>query len=232
MPKKSRKTWQLTPPRKKSVKVPDTVKQQIQEKCDRFIEGTLKPQHLEKKPPDSILGSCEEIYGKWYRSFFHFYAVMRFRPSDDPSPPVENRFARLEYMGDNQFNLGNESPLLKQALPQLTDIAQEVGLELKGSVISLDGVYDSRSNRKAIFNRGMIPNIPENQRGRKQPKGGRKRIFKKRIFQERFSTIERIFAWEDKFRRLLLRFERISRLHYALKTLAYTMINLRHFCCR
>jgi len=124
----------------------------------------------------------------------------------------------------------NESPLLKQALPQLTDIAQVVGLELKGSIISLDGVYDSRSNRKAIFNRGMIPNIPENRRGRKQPKQGRKRIFEKTIFQERFYTIERVFAWEDKFRRLLLRFERISRLHYALKSLAYTLINLRHFC--
>jgi transposase len=124
----------------------------------------------------------------------------------------------------------NESPLLKQALPQLTGIAQLVGLELKGSVISLDGVYDSRSNRKAIFNRGMIPNIPENRRGRKQPKRGRKRIFEKKIFQERFFTIERVFAWEDKFRRLLLRFERISRLHYALKTLAYSLINLRHFC--
>jgi hypothetical protein len=32
------------------------------------------------------------------------------------------------------------------------------------------------------------------------------------------------------FRRLLLRFERLSHLHYALKTLAYTMINLRHYC--
>ena len=124
----------------------------------------------------------------------------------------------------------NESPLLKQALPQLTDIAQVVGLELKGSIISLDWVYDSRSNRKAIFNRGMIPNIPENRRGRKQPKQGRKRIFEKTIFQERFYTIERVFAWEDKFRRLLLRFERISRLHYALKSLDYTLINLRHFC--
>jgi hypothetical protein len=50
------------------------------------------------------------------------------------------------------------------------------------------------------------------------------------IFQERFCTIERVFAWEDKFRRLLLRFERISSLHYSLKTLAHTMINLRHFC--
>jgi hypothetical protein len=47
------------------------------------------------------------------------------------------------------------------------------------------------------------------------------------IFKERFWTIERVFAWEDKFRGLLLRFERISGLHYAFKTLAYTMINLR-----
>lgn len=44
---------------------------------------------------------------------------------------------------------------------------------------------------------------------------------------ERFRTIERVFAWENKFRRLLLRFERLSPLHYGLKTLAYTMINLR-----
>ncbi|BCZ85062.1 hypothetical protein [Paraburkholderia terrae] len=49
------------------------------------------------------------------------------------------------------------------------------------------------------------------------------------IFEERFRTIERVFAWEDKFRRLLLRFERLSPVHYAFKTLAYTMINLRHY---
>jgi len=29
---------------------------------------------------------------------------------------------------------------------------------------------------------------------------------------------------------LLLRFDRLSNLHYAFKTLAYTLINLRHFC--
>jgi SET domain-containing protein len=73
-------------------------------------------------------------------------------------------------------------------------------------------------------------NIPENPRGRKTPKRGRKQRFEPAIFEERFRTIERIFAWEDKFRRLLLRFERISDVHYALQTLAYTMINLRHYC--
>ena len=76
----------------------------------------------------------------------------------------------------------------------------------------------------------MVPNIPANPRGRKTPKRERNPLFDPTIFQERFRTIERVFDWEDKFRRLLLRFERISKLHYALKTLAYTLINLRHFC--
>jgi len=124
----------------------------------------------------------------------------------------------------------NESPLLRKVLPQVTHIARTVGFNLKSTIVSLDGVYDSKANRKAIFNRGMIPNINENPRGRKTPKPGPKRFFVPAIFQERFCTIERIFAWEDKFKRLLLRFERISELHYALKSLAYTMINLRHFC--
>jgi len=124
----------------------------------------------------------------------------------------------------------NESPLLQTALPQVTRIAHKVGLNLQQTIVSLDSAYDGRANRKAIFNRGMVPNIPENQRGRSTPKRGRQPFFNSAIYQERFFTIERVFAWEDKFRRLLLRFERISQLHYAMKSLAYTMINLRHFC--
>ena len=124
----------------------------------------------------------------------------------------------------------NESLLLREALPEVTRIARMVGMDLHGTIVSLDGVYDCRLNRKAIFNRGMIPNINPNSRGRKRPKRGRKPFFEPAIFDERFHTIERVFAWEDKFRRLLLRFDRLSQLHYAFKTLAYTMINLRHYC--
>jgi hypothetical protein len=46
-------------------------------------------------------------------------------------------------------------------------------------------------------------------------------------FKERFYTVERVFGWEDKFRRLLLGFERLSQLVYAFETLTYNMINLR-----
>ena len=82
----------------------------------------------------------------------------------------------------------NESPLLQKVLPQVTRIAKQVGLDLNQTIFSWDGVYDSRANRKAIFNRGMVPNIPENPRGRKTPKRGRKAIFSPAIFQERVSN--------------------------------------------
>jgi hypothetical protein len=41
----------------------------------------------------------------------------------------------------------------------------------------LDGGFDSKANRQAICNAGLIPNIPENPRHRKTAKHGRKRSF-------------------------------------------------------
>jgi hypothetical protein len=51
----------------------------------------------------------------------------------------------------------NESPLRREVLPAVTRIADSIGLDLRGTIVSLDGVYDCRRNRKAIFNRGMVP---------------------------------------------------------------------------
>lgn len=124
----------------------------------------------------------------------------------------------------------NESPLIREAMKPLKQLAKDVGFSLLGSVMSLDGVYDCRANRKKIFNAGMKPNINPNKRNRKKEKRGRKTSFDKNIFKERFRTIERVFAWEDKFKRLLIRFERISAHHYGMKYIAYAMINLRQFC--
>ena len=108
-------------------------------------------------------------------------------------------------------------------------VAKLTGLDLKGAYLNLDGAFDSKSNRKAIFNAGMIPNIKENPRNRKRTKRGRKRLFNAAIHALR-TRVDRTFAWEDKFKRLLLRFERIQQRHYGMKLLAYTLINLRTFC--
>ncbi|MGF6967273.1 transposase-like protein [Paraburkholderia sp. WC7.3g] len=43
-------------------------------------------------------------------------------------------------------------------------------------------MYGCRRNRKAIFNRGMVPNINPNERKRKNPRLGRKPLFNPAIF--------------------------------------------------
>jgi transposase len=122
-----------------------------------------------------------------------------------------------------------DTVLLPEGLKALKRVARLTGLALDGAYLNLDGGFDSKANRKAIFNAGMIPNIKENPRNRKTPKRGRKRLFHAAIHALR-ERVERTFAWEDKFKRLLLRFEYHQRRHYGLKLMAYTLINLRRFC--
>jgi transposase len=119
--------------------------------------------------------------------------------------------------------------LLPKGLNALKQVAKQVGVDLKGAVLNLDGGFDSAHNRKCIFNAGLLPNIPQNPRNRKHPKCGRKRLFNAAMHALRL-RVERTFAWEDKFKRLLLRFERLQQRHYGMKLLGYTLINLRAFC--
>jgi len=122
-----------------------------------------------------------------------------------------------------------DTVLLPEGLKALKRVAKLTGLVLEGAYLNLDGGFDSKANRKAIFNAGMIPNIKENQRNRKVPKRGRKRFFNQAIHALR-ERVERTFAWEDKFKRLLLRFEYLQCRHYGMKLMAYTLINVRRFC--
>ena len=108
-------------------------------------------------------------------------------------------------------------------------MAKRSGLDLRGAYLNLDGGFDSSANRKCIFNAGMIPNIKENPRNRKDHQAWAQAAFNAAIHALRL-RVERTFAWEDKFKRLLLRFERIQQRHYGMKLMAYTLINLRAFC--
>ena len=119
--------------------------------------------------------------------------------------------------------------LFPEGLKALKQVAKEVGVDLRGAYLNLDGGFDSAHNRQCIFNAGLMPNITENPRNRKTTKRGRNRLFNAAIHALRL-CVERTFAWEDKLKRLLLRFERIQQRHYAMKLLGYTMINLRAFC--
>jgi hypothetical protein len=120
--------------------------------------------------------------------------------------------------------------LLPDGLKALKRVAKTVGLDLRGASRNLDAGFDSTHNRKRIVNTGMIPNMKANPRHRKRPKRGRKRLFTAAIHALR-TRVDRTFAWEDKFKRLLLlRFEPLQHRHFGMKLLAYPLINVREFC--
>jgi hypothetical protein len=119
--------------------------------------------------------------------------------------------------------------LLPEGLKALKRVATLVGLNLGGAYLNLDAGFDSKHNRKGIFNAGMIPNITENPRNRKHTKRGRKRFFNAAIHALR-TRVDRTFAWEDKFKRLFLRFEHMQQRHFGMKLMAYTLIDVREFC--
>ena len=119
--------------------------------------------------------------------------------------------------------------LLPDGLKDLKRVTREAGLKVTGAVLNLDAGFDSKANRKSVFNAGLKPNIKENPRNRQTPKRGRKRFFNAALYKLRF-IVERTFAWEDKFKRLLLRFETRQSHHLGFKLLAFTLINLREFC--
>jgi transposase len=116
---------------------------------------------------------------------------------------------------------------LKPHLQSAFKTMKRLGLCLTGSFFNADRAFDTRAARKTCFNHGLIPNIDENLRNRKTTKRGRKRLFNGDIYKQRFGS-ERSFAWIDKFRALLIRFDRHDTHFLGGHHIAFAMINLRH----
>jgi transposase len=119
-----------------------------------------------------------------------------------------------------------DSDELKETIWKLFKDLQRLGLCSKGAIFNADSSFDSSEARKMLWSRGVRPNIPENKRNRKHVKRGRKRYFNREVYKQRF-VIERDFAWIDKFRSLLIRFERKDVYWLGLHYIAFTLINLR-----
>ena len=121
----------------------------------------------------------------------------------------------------------NDAFHLKHHLQTAFKTMKRLGLVIEGAVFNADKAFDTLAARKTCFNHGLIPNMAENKRNRKGAKPGRKRLFDAKVYKRRF-TSERSFAWIDKFRALLLRFERRDAYYLGGHHIAFAMINLRN----
>jgi transposase len=116
---------------------------------------------------------------------------------------------------------------LKPHLQDAFKFLKKLGLDIAGAFFNADSAFDTKEARKTCFNHGVVPNIPENPRNRKHKKRGRPRLYDKEVYKRRF-VAERSFAWVDKFKSFLIRFERKDAYFLGAHAIAFAMINLRH----
>ncbi|HCS91670.1 MAG TPA: hypothetical protein DIW77_16900 [Chromatiaceae bacterium] len=92
-------------PRRAKPQVPDSTKRILKEKADELIENVLKPEHIKPPPTDKDFNYLVDIYSKWYRNYFYFCAKYHCPSPHAIAPSFETKFARMEYMGNEKFNL-------------------------------------------------------------------------------------------------------------------------------
>jgi transposase len=125
----------------------------------------------------------------------------------------------------------NDAFNLKAHLQQAFKAIKRLGLVIAGAFFNADSAFDTKPARKVCFNHQVIPNMAENKRNRQRAKRGRKRFFDATVYKIRFVS-ERTFAWIDKFRALLVRFDLKDANFLGGHHLAFAMINLRHLFAR
>jgi Transposase DDE domain len=124
----------------------------------------------------------------------------------------------------------HDSVLFPQALLQLTETAQRLGLTLTGIPLTLDSGFDSKDNEQLITGTGMVPVIKPNFRNTKDSKLIEQRTKEFKMLEVTYQlrhTVERGFAWEDKYRKLVTRYERLKETFDGCRYLAAAMVNYR-----
>ena len=121
----------------------------------------------------------------------------------------------------------NDAYELKNHLQDAFKAIERLRVPIAGAYFNADSGFDTREARKVCFNHHLIPNIDQNKRNRKSTKLGRKRLFNAAIYKDRFVS-ERTFAWIDKFRALLVRFDLKKIYFMGSHFLAFALINMRN----
>jgi len=125
----------------------------------------------------------------------------------------------------------HDCKLFYESFDGLLEIADLLDLDIKGSAFTLDSAFDNRRTREEITSRHLIPVIKPNLRGMKNQRR-KNRILDafetvEKIYKERI-VMERVFAWEDSYRKLVIRYEKLRSTFMGFRYLAYSMINFRH----
>ncbi|MDY6868515.1 MAG: hypothetical protein SVT56_11570 [Chloroflexota bacterium] len=100
----AKKRWVYSP-KKQATKAPDSLKQTVKAKADEIVQTVLIPQYVKPPPEEPRLNYLVNIYTKWYRHYFYFCSTYHSPGPHAISPSFDDKFARLEYVASDSFNL-------------------------------------------------------------------------------------------------------------------------------
>ena len=102
---KQRKAWVFDTTKRAKSELPGTLKDEMDTKAGELIEKTLKPLHIKPLPEGSQFNSIIDITTKWIGSTCYFISIYACPGPNAIAPTFEEKFARMEYVGDSKFTL-------------------------------------------------------------------------------------------------------------------------------
>ena len=122
----------------------------------------------------------------------------------------------------------HDTTILPEAFTDFITFSHRIGMDISGSVLTLDSGFDAKVNHKLIKEQGLLPVIYPNRRNAKEPIviARKFRWFNKDIYKDRYK-VERTFGWQDTYRKLALSYDKLQETRLGFRNLAYSMINYR-----
>jgi hypothetical protein len=121
-----------------------------------------------------------------------------------------------------------DTVILPETLTALVDFTDRIGIDLRGSALTLDAGLDSQDNKAIIKAHQMKPVSYPNRRNTKTPIviAQMFRWFDRTLYRLRYK-VERTFGWQDTYRKLAVSYDRLPEIRKGGRLLAYAMINFR-----
>jgi hypothetical protein len=129
------KMWSYAPRPTPKAGVPDAVKIEVSQRSQKLIDE-WKPQYIQPPPEDMRWNCIVDLFTKWHRNYFYFVAKYACPGPTAMSPFFESLFTRLEYVGEDRFNLS-----FMRHTGKWVEVEQGITLTTALNSIRSDGLY-------------------------------------------------------------------------------------------
>lgn len=122
----------------------------------------------------------------------------------------------------------NDTLLLGDCVEGFVDLADLLGMDITDSTTTWDAGFTSVGNRDRLLFHGFTPVMKPVHHSKMSEEKWNERMddFDEEAYKQRYK-IERTFAWEDSYRKLAVRYERLECTFLGFQYLAYSMMNLK-----